>query len=99
MEENEALPQLGRYQPLTMLLVTKNGQHKVLRDETEIQEAIIEHNITNFLVAEYTPLGKELFYTTPLAHMEPLSSVIKFLTEALGRRIKKTSTMSKPTSY
>lgn len=41
--------------------MTENGQQKVLTDEAEIQEAIIDHNIKHFSEAEDTPLGKGTF--------------------------------------
>ena len=47
----------GDTEPLTRLLVTKNGQQKVLTDGAEIQEAVINHNTKHFSEAENTPLG------------------------------------------
>ena len=48
-------------EPLTRLLITENGQQKVLTDGAEIQEAIIDHNIQYFSAVEDTPLGKGIF--------------------------------------
>ena len=48
-------------EPLTRLLVKENGKEKILTDSAEIQNAIIEQNISHFSEAENTPLGLGTF--------------------------------------